>query len=113
MKKQAIDKMLNKSYDNIFKTPIYINNKQGVDGASIINAAIEAHPELGSVFTPYPDIDEGRNANLSDSFKMVAKVIADNETTNHELPSTVLLTYSGWDHYDDLLDLQMIQFSER
>lgn len=111
MKKQAIDKMLNKSYDNIFKHQYTSTIKQGVDGASIINAAIDAHPELDQFFTPYPDIDEGRIANLSDSFKMVAKVIADNETTKMSR-QIFFIDYSGWDHHDDLLDLQMNQFSE-
>jgi len=99
---QGIDMLLNREYTDIYEKT-YIDVLKGAhEGSLEFKEAIEAVPDFNTVF----EVDE-----VSQSFHMVAKVIAARETLGFER-QIFFIDYGGWDHHDELLNNQetMLQF---
>jgi uncharacterized protein (DUF1501 family) len=91
-----IDSLLSWDYDDIYKDS-YVNTIRNARDAHLeFQAAIEA---VGAFQTPFSD------NNLSDSFKMIAKIIKAQETLGFKR-QIFFVNFGGWDHHDDLLQKQ-------
>lgn len=91
-----IDSMLSYQYDDIYKKT-YINTvKQSVDAQEQFQQAINQVPGFNTSFS---------NNRVSDSFKMIAKVIAAREILGFK-KQIFFIQYGGWDHHDNLLENQ-------
>jgi uncharacterized protein (DUF1501 family) len=93
---QGIDMLLNRQYNDIYEKT-YIDVLKGAhEGSLQFREAIEAVPDFNTVF----EVDQ-----VSQSFHMVAKVIAARETLGFER-QIFFIRYDGWDHHDELLNNQ-------
>ena len=99
---QGIDLLLNRQYSDIYRKSYIDVLKNAHEGSLQFQEAIEAVPEFNTVF----EVDQ-----VSQSFHMVANVIAARETLGFE-KQIFFIDYSGWDHHDELLANQqtMLQF---
>ncbi len=95
-RKQGIDMLLNRQYNDIYRKS-YINVlKEAHEGSLEFQEAIQNVPEFNTVF----ETDE-----VSQSFNMIAKIIAAREALGMER-QIFFIDYSGWDHHDELLNNQ-------
>jgi uncharacterized protein (DUF1501 family) len=91
-----IDSMLSYQYDDIYKKTYMNTLKQSVDAQEQFQQAINGVPSFNTSFS---------DNRVSDSFKMIAKVIAAREVLGFK-KQIFFIQYGGWDHHDDLLDNQ-------
>ncbi|MEZ4910364.1 MAG: DUF1501 domain-containing protein [Saprospiraceae bacterium] len=119
MRRQAIERMLQQSYSNIFKDQYVSTIKQSIEGADYLNAALALPNNFDEIFTPFAEIDSEGNVlstdeygrdNLSNSFKTVARIIAGHETTKLSR-QIFFIDFNGWDHHDNLLENQTAMFT--
>lgn len=91
-----IDSMLSYQFEDMYKETYVNTMKQSVDAQTQFQAAIESIPSLTTSFS---------NNRVSDSFKMIARVIAAREVLGFK-KQIFFIQYGGWDHHDNLLENQ-------
>lgn len=96
IRNEAIDNMLDRDYSDIYQKTYADIFKKSKDGNADFQAAIDAVPELSTSFS---------DTELSQQFKMVAKVIAARQILGFSR-QTFFIDFRGWDHHDDTLTLQ-------
>jgi len=95
-KTQAIDEMLNSSYDNIFMEEYKKVVKQSNNANLQFQNAIDNVPDFGTEFS---------GNGISGRFRMIAKAIAARESLGFN-KQVFVVEYGGWDHHDELLNNQ-------
>ncbi len=95
-RKQGIDLLLNRQYNDIYRKTYIDVLKKAHEGSLLFQEAIESAPELNTVF----ETDD-----VSQSFNMIAKVISARETLGAER-QIFFIDFGGWDHHDELLNNQ-------
>ena len=90
---KAIDAILNKNYDDIYKETYASVLKKSRDGSSEFQEAIENVNDL--------TVDFSKNR-ISQSFNIIAKTIQASETLGFKR-QIFFIEYGGWDHHDGLL----------
>jgi uncharacterized protein (DUF1501 family) len=93
---ELIDSMLSYQYDDLFKKTYVRSVKQSVDAQEQFQSAIDQVPGFNTSFS---------NNSVSESFEMIAKVIAARETLGFK-KQIFFIQYGGWDHHNDLLENQ-------
>ena len=93
---EAIDRMLNHTYDDIYKKT-YINILGNAKDASLeFRAAIDGVDDFTTPFS---------GNRISQSFRMIAKAIAARDTLGFKR-QIFFVNFGGWDHHDELLTNQ-------
>lgn len=102
LRKNNITNMLDATYQNIFEQTYKNITKSARTGNAQIQTALTNAPTFAGIFS---------NSYLSDSFKMVAKIIASQSSLgmNRQI---FFIDYGGWDHHDELLGNQEIMLEE-
>lgn len=98
----SVNSMLDKTYLDPFQQSYKEVVRISRDGHNLINGALENLAEFNTVFS---------DTYLSESFKMVAKMIA----VRQELGMSrqiFFIEYGGWDHHDELLNNQAEMLTE-
>jgi len=95
-RKQGIDLLLSRQYNDIYRKTYIDVLKKAHEGSLLFQEAIDSAPELNTVF----ETDD-----VSQSFNMIAKVISARETLGAER-QIFFIDYGGWDHHDELLNNQ-------
>ncbi len=90
---KAINAMLNKNYDDIYKETYAKVLKSGRDGSIAFQAAIDNVDPITTQFS---------NNRISQSFNMVTKAIQAREELGFKR-QIFYVEYGGWDHHDGLL----------
>ncbi len=96
-RRKAINKFFQRNYDNIFEKTYIDILKAGQESSAQFQEAVEAVPEFNTTF------DEEK---VSQSFKMIAKVIAARQTLGFKR-QIFFIKYNGWDHHSNLLTDQL------
>lgn len=89
----AIDAMLNRNYDDIYKETYVKTLERGRDGSIAFQEAINNVDEITTQFS---------NNRISQSFNMITKAIQARETLGFKR-QIFFVEYGGWDHHDGLL----------
>lgn len=92
----AIDEMLNKDYENIYKDTYAKVLRNARDGSQEFQDALDA---VGNLNTPFS------NNRISRSFRIIAQTIAAREILGFNR-QIFYVEYGGWDHHDGLLNAQ-------
>ena len=102
LRKNNITNMLDATYQNIFEQTYKNITKSARTGNAQIGTALTNAPAFTGIFS---------DTYLSDSFKMVAKIIAsqNNLGMNRQI---FFIDYGGWDHHDELLGNQEVMLEE-
>ena len=95
-RKQGIDLLLSRQYNDIYRKTYIDVLKKAHEGSLLFQEAIESAPELNTVF----ETDD-----VSQSFNMIAKVISAREALGAER-QIFFIDFGGWDHHDELLNNQ-------
>ena len=94
LRTQALNTMIERNYQDIYKNT-YINTiKTSNDSSREFQAAIDGLSEFN---TPHPEYNY-----LADQFRMVARTIAARDTLGFSR-QTFFVQAGGWDHHDELL----------
>lgn len=102
LRKNAINSMLEQNYSDIFEKT-YINTlRSATHSYQEFNQAISSI-NLSTSFVP-------DDYNLSDSLKMIAKIIASRTQLGFSR-QTFFVNFGGWDHHDEVLNNQANMFS--
>jgi uncharacterized protein (DUF1501 family) len=96
----AIDEMLNKDYENIYKDTYAKVLRNARDGSQEFQNALDSVGSLNTTFT---------NNRISRSFRIIAQTIAAREILGFNR-QIFYVEYSGWDHHDGLLNAQANKF---
>lgn len=102
LKKNSLTNMLDATYANIFEKTYKNKVKSSRDGIADISAALRIAPSFNGIFA---------DNYLSTSFKIVAKLIAQQSTLgmNRQI---YFIDYGGWDHHDELIQNQNFMMNE-
>lgn len=100
-RRNTIDSMISKYYDDVFKKTYIDIMKVGKDGAEEYNVAVEAQV-LATEFS---------ETRLSQQFKLVARTIAARETLGMKR-QIFFIDYGGFDMHDEVLDSHETLLSE-
>ncbi len=92
----AINSMLDKEYQDIFKKTYIDVIHTSVDANEEFNAALEGAGNFNTAFS---------NNRISRSFEMIAKIISQRETLGFKR-QIFFVNFGGWDHHDELLNNQ-------
>lgn len=98
---QGIDALMSRQYNDIYEKSYMNILKDAHEGSLQFRDAIEAVPEFNTVF---------ETDNVSQSFNMIAKVIAAREELGAQR-QIFFIDYGGWDHHDELLNNQQEMLS--
>ncbi len=93
---QALDMMMNRQYSDMYEKSYMDVLKNAHEGSQQFSEAIANVPDFNTVF----EVDD-----VSQSFNMIAKVIAAREDLEAER-HIFFIDYGGWDHHDELLNNQ-------
>lgn len=102
VRRQALDNMVDAQYQDIFKQTYKEVIKISREGNQEFQEALSNPPSFNTPFT---------DNYLSQSFHMVAKVIAAREELGMRR-QVFFIDYGGWDHHDEVLDSQVEMFGE-
>jgi uncharacterized protein (DUF1501 family) len=94
LRTQALNSMLERDYQDIFKNTYKNTIKNSNDGSLEFQAAVDGIAEFS---TELPEMN-----NLAEQFRMVAKSIASRDTLGFSR-QTFFVQIGGWDHHDELL----------
>ncbi|MBK8701072.1 MAG: DUF1501 domain-containing protein [Saprospiraceae bacterium] len=102
LRKTNITNMLDATYMNVFEQTYKNTTKSARVGNAQISTALTNAPSFNGIFS---------GTYLSDSFKMVAKIIASQASLgmNRQI---FFIDYGGWDHHDNLLQNQQVMLNE-
>lgn len=102
LRKNNITNMLDATYTNIFEQTYKNITKSARVGNQQIATSLQNAPTFNGIFS---------NSYLSDSFKMVAKIISSQASLgmNRQI---FFIDYGGWDHHDELLGNQEAMLTE-
>ena len=93
---QAVDNMLDASYQDIYKKTYVNTMKKSRDATAEFTEAIEATDDLMTVFS---------ENDLSKSFRMIAKCLQAKDDLGFER-QIFFVNFDGWDHHDEVLFAQ-------
>lgn len=93
LRTRAIDQMLDRNYEDIFKETYAKTLKSARDGGIEFKQAIDGVNELSTEFS---------NNYISQSFNIIAKTIQARETLGFKR-QIFFVEYGGWDHHDNLI----------
>ncbi len=91
-----IDGLLYHDYEDIYKKTYIDVLRNSIDAQQLFNETIESVPAFSTEFS---------NGQLSQSFNMIAKIIASREILGFKR-QIFFVRVGGWDHHDDLLRRQ-------
>jgi len=101
LKTNAINGMVNGTYQDVFKKTYVEKVKKGIDGKAILSPILDNPPVYN---VPFSDND------LSKSFRMIANTIAGREQLG-VTRQIFFVEFGGWDHHDELLQNQIEMFT--
>lgn len=103
LRTEALDDMLDRDYQDVFKNA-YVNTiKTSNDASQEFQAAIDGVADFA---TPHPQYN-----NLANQLRMVAKSIAARDTLGFSR-QIFFVQVGGWDHHDELLIAQSAKLSQ-
>jgi len=97
LRKDAVESLMEETYQNIFQSTFGKTVKQSFDAQEAFASAIGAVPPI---MTPFED------HYLAQNLHMVARTIAAREAIGANR-QTFFMTFGGWDHHNEVLDNQL------